>query len=104
MTYRKFTEWNDHEGEQWYFFFPDDEKICDKIRKILDSFPWEDCPYRLSSKTYTEEQVDFLVSEASWGYICSHNKCVVLVDKLPDGLVDWDNEDPFYKGRIFEDV
>lgn len=99
--YIRFTEQNDHEGETWHFYIPikGNEKKIAKIRELIANEYAEDF-YAIADKVYEETRVRILVEESDSGYMAQHN-LVRKIAKLPN-KVDWESEDPFYKGALFD--
>jgi hypothetical protein len=96
MKYIRFSEHNDHEGETWHFYIPikGNEKDIAKVRELIADVD----AYRLD-RELTEAQVDTLVEfDNESGYMARHNKAAGF-NKLPKS-VDWEDDDPFYKGRL----
>lgn len=101
MEFVRFTENNDWEGESWNFWLQVDgnQDQLKRLKELAD----ETCGvYELDlDETRTEDYVDLRVKDAWSGYNCSDNKVVGTLQDLPE-VVDWDYDDPFYKGRIEE--
>jgi hypothetical protein len=96
--YHCFKEVNNWEGETWRFYIILSDGQHRALSALLEGEYPEAC-YSLSEKTYTEEEVDFLVAqEDDCTYMAAHNKCGAL-NKLP-AKIDWEDDDPFYKGQI----
>lgn len=109
MKFVKFTETNDHEGEEWIFFLQVDgnEAELAKMEDMIES--WEDesgydSGYQLGSDDeIPESEVDICVKHSPSGYMDTFNKVVgVFTNPVEDDL-----DDLFYKGGIrdhFKDV
>lgn len=102
MHFVKFTETNDHEGEEWIFFLQVDgngEELA-KLEEMIES--WEDesgcdADYQLGSDDeIPESEVDACVKHSTSGYMRAFNKVVgVFTNPVEDDL-----DDLFYKGGI----
>lgn len=102
VTFVKFEENNDHEGETWVFWLQveGNEQEIDRLETILaDADEQEE--YALYEDRLDEHDVDVLVAHAGRGYYNYHNKLTGTLE-LP-GLGDpkaKDLDDLFYKGGI----
>lgn len=96
MKLLKFTERNDWEGETWNFYVWMDSETESRLREVLRIKGAG--AYSLSENKYTEDQVEKLMERQSRStYMDDHNLCGIL--HLPESI-SFDNNDPFYKGRI----
>ena len=97
--YFRFTENNENEGENWNFYVPLTEAQREKLAALINGSE----AYFLSDKPLTEEAVyKKLRRPCRTGYMCDENKCSSKF-KLPE-KIDWDNDDPFYKGQFWDVV
>ncbi len=102
MSYFKFTEYNDWEGESWNFYIPIEGNTIpvEDLKTFIKNFSFEDM-YKIDDKPYTEEEVKILCDNTESGYMDFHNR---LSGKLilPELKVEDCNivDDPFYKGGI----
>ena len=102
--YVMFTEENDWEGETWNFFIllKGNKRSIAKIHKLLsDKDKDNSYRYRLSTQTYSQAEVDKLMKHPS---CATYMDDYTIIDKISNSVpnqVDWDEEDPFYKGRLF---
>ena len=94
-TYWVFTERNEWEGETWRFYVKLADGEVKRIQGAIEGLSY----YSLRDAKLTEEDVDALVRESECGYMYFHNKCSGIT--LP-GVIDMENDDPFYKGECFE--
>ena len=108
ITYKRFTEENDWEGEKWHFYIPvpGNEEALSKLEKLISEKGYDDI-YAFHKEMFTEAEVDVLVKYSEQGYMPHHNKLSGLLDyksllKAMD-FVDED-KDPLYKGGIKEYV
>lgn len=108
MTFVKFEEENDHEGETWTFWLQldDNHEQLDKLAGLIEEYKQAQGSdeYQLDTKVrLTEEEVDTLVAYAGSGYMRYHHKLVGVLT-VPDGLLADDeygkNLDGLYKGGI----
>jgi len=99
-SYVLFEEDNDWEGEVWAFFIPyeGNEDQLTKLENLIDGAgPY--AVYLAKEDRYTKKEVKKHVRHATEGYLDSHNRVRGKLCKLPES-VDWDSEDPFFKGGI----
>ena len=96
-----FTEINDWEGETWSWFIPieGNEDDIEKVRALIE--PMQDV-YSLSEKQYTEEEVQTLMDAPSDTTYMDRYQKASGFETIPES-VDWDNDDPFYKGQMIKD-
>lgn len=102
LQFRKFTEINDWEGEEWNFWLQVDGNEAELER--LAEYLADDEEFQLSSELATAKEVKTLVKHAHIGYMADENKVTGRL-KLPENLHDDDHEYPsdwFYKGGIVE--
>ena len=99
MHYRKFTEYNEHEGEKWNFFliFRSAEDL-DEFNKLVYAINDEE-KYTLSNRIYTPDMVRVLIDEeGDTTYMNQYNICgFVEIDLMKDSN---DLERDLYKGGI----
>lgn len=106
-TYRAFVEINDWEGETWKFYIPVEENE-DALNALEKAFKADDeCPYSISRKTYTTQEVKTLVKHAKSGYYPTDNLCEgkLVIGEIPtdsEAFITW--SDKFYKGQIVDCV
>jgi hypothetical protein len=117
--YCRFTETNEYEGETWHFYIPvkgnEDAliRLQDQLERVSafyskgEEMDISDLGYSLSQKTYTRDQVQFLMDEddEGIGYMRTHNrltgylslpKLSMIIDEV--SARQW--EEHFYKGGI----
>lgn len=107
MQFVKFTEHNDHEGENWNFWLQLDgnEKELNKLSDFLTKNDLEE-QYDLDMTPVDEHEVDILVKHTDSGYMYYENKVTgtfTMPEYEDDGLEDSAYEfanDNFYKGDI----
>jgi hypothetical protein len=89
------TERNQWEGETWSFYFFATDELAAKLRSLVEGSN----SHTVHGRQYTPEEVNHLVETGrQGGYMAQHNY-VGMLTGLPDSI-DWDEEDPFYKGAI----
>ncbi|WP_446224953.1 hypothetical protein ACTWPB_07500 [Nocardia sp. IBHARD005] len=98
LTFIRFTETNDNEGEVWHFWLQADgnRPALERLGDLLDAAATDgyDC-YKLTDVEMDEAGVDLLVANCESGYMDYSNKVVgTLV--IPDEF----DIDSLYKGGI----
>ena len=103
QKYIKWTEHNDHEGESWSWFIPleGNEADYEKAKNLLSTAPEyaQDC-YEISIVERDLQSLKNEISEADGGYMAD-KQWADGFGELPDSI-DWESDDPFYKGQIFD--
>jgi hypothetical protein len=99
LTFARFVEFNDHEGETWTWWLQIDgnESQLDRLRDLLaDADVAEEYDLRLDI-VEPESVVDELREHAVDGYFAGHNKVLGRLT-CPDSLGEY--ADILYKGGI----
>lgn len=107
LTFIKFTEENDNEGETWNYYIQYDgnEVALERLGQIID-LDCGDSPYSIDlSRRFTEKEVDLLVENCGGNYMDDEQKFVgvLTLPKEPENKDDdwaWQYLDKFYKGQI----
>jgi len=111
MNFVKFTEHNDHEGEDWNFWLQLDGNHADleTLGEFLEQFDEYGETYELDMTPIPESEVDIVVKHSGQGYMSYNNKVSGILtlpeidlDKVAtddDAGYEWLN-DNFYKGYI----
>lgn len=107
MNFVKFTENNEHEGEEWNFWLQLDgnEKQLNELQSWLGTFDDNGESYELDMTPVDESEVDILVKHSNSGYMSYENKvtgkfkCPVPTSTNEEDGWNWLN-DNFYKGDI----
>lgn len=111
MNFVKFTEHNDHEGEDWNFWLQLDgnEADLETLSEFLEQFDPDCESYELDLTPVPEEEVDILVKHSNQGYMNYENKVSgtmtlpeIDLDRVAtddDAGYEW-LQDNFYKGDI----
>lgn len=97
----KFEEYNDHEGERWYFWLELGGNE-DGLRELASALEGNDS-YRidLSEQPVPESEVDVLVKHAEYRYGYNQLDTKVVGTFTPPNFGDdFDPDDFFYKGGI----
>lgn len=95
--YFKFTENNDWEGETWNFYIPMSVADHEKISEIIKDKEF----YSLSKKPLAIDEIKSRLKRGSkTSCLCDENLCSEKF-KIPK-KIDWDEDDPFYKGGLWE--
>lgn len=106
MMYAQFTELNEWENENWHFWIPIDgnEEELQKLLRLLTAADPDSDTYSLKLTPVPEQIVDWLTEKLAddTAYMPSHNKLTgkLTVPDYDPGLVDFGEDDPFYKGGI----
>jgi len=102
MSYYKFTEHNDNEGETWHFFIPveDNKEDIQNLKTFLEGLLEKE--YEISDKIFTDDEVEILCDNTDSGYMDFNNQLFgkLVLPKLEmhkDGYIE---DDPLYKGGI----
>lgn len=96
------TEINQCEGEEWSWWIPyrGNEQSYEKLKTVLEEAPLDNTElYDVGLVDATTDQVEFLCEWATHGYFNSHNMAKGINDSLLDDI-NWDYDDPLYKGGI----
>jgi len=105
MSYYRFTEHNDNEGETWHFYIPveGNEETIKNLKIFLEENNLED-EYEISNKVFTDNETEVLCDNTDSGYMDFNNQLFgkLILPKLEmhkDGYIE---DDPLYKGGIAE--
>lgn len=102
MTYRQFTEYNDHEGEHWHFWLNERGNWSElkRLGDYLASWADYDHPrFYFEGRHLIVQEVDLLVEFSEPGYMPSHQKIDGYL-YLPTELEEYDPAHWFYGGKI----
>lgn len=96
--YLRFTEENDWEGETWNFYIPieNNEAALSHLRTLIEG----QNQYELGTEPFSKKTVKTLDRNSRVEYMALENRLSGIL-LLPD-RIDWENDDPFYKGGISE--
>ena len=111
MNFVKFTEHNDHEGEDWVFWLQleGNEADLETLAEFLEQFDPDGESFELDGTAVPEEEVDILIKHTGQGYMDYHNKVTgtMTLPEIDLERVATDDEagyewlqDNFYKGDI----